>query len=255
MELDNHSIFFYLLIGLMAVGVLQSLFIGSLFFLKGSGERRANAFYGVLLITIGLTLLHNVFILTDFYKLYPRFNFLPIYYTLAFPILLFYYVKLTLYPAYKFRFSDIKHFILPVGQLVFFLVTFSRSTEIKSQVDRYFYNPFYGGFEQFLYLVGFFAYMYFAYRYIRRKRKQTQDKKHIKAIKYLNKLLQVLFLLFIVHTFMVVSDFISFEFFRVDLRDSKVYAGLGVFSFVALVYWLSIYGFQVLFWGRKVFGK
>ncbi|MEZ5041975.1 MAG: hypothetical protein R2828_18910 [Saprospiraceae bacterium] len=255
MELENHTIFFYLLQALMAIGVLQSLSIGCLFFFKGSGERRANAFYGLLLITIGLTLLHNIFILTDFYKSYPKFNFLPIYYTLTFPTLLFYYVKLTLYPAYKFKLTDLKHFILPGGQLIFFLFTFSRSVEVKSQVVRYFYNPFYGGFEQFLYLAGFFAYMYFAYRYIRKKQKQTKHHQQIKAIKYLNKLLQVLFFLFIVHSFVVVTDFISFEFFRVDLRAIKLYAGLGFFSFMALVYWLNIYGFQVLFWGRKVFGK
>ncbi|NRB52362.1 MAG: hypothetical protein HRU41_32175 [Saprospiraceae bacterium] len=255
MSFENHTIFFYILIALMTIGVLQSLFIGFLFFFKGSGERRANAFYGLLLITIGLTLLHNIFILTDFYHHYPQLNFLPIYYTLAFPTLLFYYVKLTLYPSYKFRLSDVKHFILPGGQLLFFLVTFSKSIEVRSQLDRYFYNPFYGGFEQFLYLGGFFAYMYFAYRYIRRRRKQVKDRRHIKAIKYLNKLLQILFLLFFVHAFMVISDFISFEFFQIDLRHSKVFAGLGIFSFVAVVYWLSIYGFQVLFWGRKVFGK
>lgn len=255
MFIEDHSLFFYILVSLMVIGVLQSLSIGSLFFFKGSGERRANAFYGLLLITIGLTLLHNVFIITDFYESYPRFNFLPIYYTLAFPTLLFYYVKLTLYPTYKFKLSDIKHFILPGGQLLFFLFLFSKSVEARSQVDREFYNPFYGGFEQFLYLLGFFAYMYFAYRYIRRRRKEIKHRKHIKAIKYLNKLLQILFFLFLVHAFMVTSDFISFEFFRVDLRASKIFAGLGIFSFVAIVYWLSIYGFQVLFWGRKVFRK
>lgn len=255
MSFEDHTIFFYVLVALMVIGVLQSLSIGFLFFLKGSGERRANAFYGLLLITIGLTLLHNVFIVTDFYKFYPRFNFLPIYYTLAFPTLLFYYVKLTLYPAYKFKLSDIKHFILPGLQFLFFLFLFSSSVEARSQVDRYFYNPFYGGFEQFLYLLGFFAYMYFAYRYIRRRRKEIKHKKHLKALKYLNKLLQILFLLFLVHAFMVTSDFISFEFFNVNLRASKIFAGLGIFSFVAIVYWLGIYGFQVLFWGRKVFIK
>jgi len=35
----------------------------------------------------------------------------------------------------------------------------------------------------------------------------------------------------------------------------KPYVALGMLSFAALGYWMGTYGFQVLFWGRKVFGK
>ena len=50
--MGSHTIWFYLLIAALLVGVLQSISVGGLFFLKQSGEKRANGFYGLLLITM-----------------------------------------------------------------------------------------------------------------------------------------------------------------------------------------------------------
>lgn len=120
LDIGDRSIFFYLLIILLGIAVGQCLSIGVLFFLKRSGSRQANAFYGLLLITFALTLLHNILDFSGVYERFPRVKFLPLYYTLAFPTLLFYHVKLSLYPAYELRVTDIKHFILPVLQFLFF---------------------------------------------------------------------------------------------------------------------------------------
>lgn len=244
---------FYLLIAVLALGVMQALVIGGLFFLRRWGEKRANLFFGLLLITFGLTLLHNIFNMTGFYAQFPSWYFLPIYYTLAFPTLLFYYVKLSLYPSYQLRWTDAKHFLLPVGQGLFFLVMFATNIEFKSQFGRHFYNPFYGAFEQFLYLLTFFAYMYFAFRYIRHKRKTVRDKIEAKKILYLRYLIQILFVLFCVHAIFVVWDFFTYEFLNINLRTVRPYAALGALSFAALIFWLGTYGVQVLLWGKRVF--
>ncbi|MBK8654343.1 MAG: hypothetical protein IPN20_10655 [Haliscomenobacter sp.] len=71
-------------------------------------------------------------------------------------------------------------------------------------------------------------------------------------VRYLSKLVQVLFILFCVHTVFVLTDFISYELMHINLRAVKPYAAFGILSFAALVLWLSTYGFQVLVWGRKV---
>lgn len=250
-----HSIFFYLLLLVMGAGVLHSLSVGSLFFLKKSGVKRSNINYGLLLMAMGLTLMHNILDITGFYTSFPQWKFLPLYYTLAFPVLLFYYVKLTLYPAYRLRWTDVKHFILPAGQFVFFVVMFAMPLEFKSKVDRQFWNPFFGALEQFFYLVTFFAYLYFAYRYIKHKRRTTSDSQASRQVLYLHILIQILFVLFLVHTIFVVTDFVAYNFLNINMRDSRVYAALMALSFTALVYWLGVYGFQVLFWGRRVFGR
>lgn len=251
-------ILYYLLLFVLVGIMLYGLGVGLLFFFKRSGEKRANVFFGLLIITFSLTLLHNILLFIDFFETYPEWKFLPIYFTLSFPPLLFYYVKLNCYPSYHLRWTDVKHFVLPVSQFLFFLFMFFTPVPFKIQYDRLFYNPFFGAFEHFLYLTTFFSYLYFAYRYVIQRRRQVRQKKdqslwQIKRIIYLEKLLQVLFVLFCIHTAFVIADFVSYEFFNINLRAFRPYAALGALSFAALILWLSIYGSQVLIWGRKVF--
>ncbi len=250
---EPHSWLYYLLLLALGAGVLGSVPIGGLYFFKRSGDWRANYFYGTLLICIGLTLLHNILYITSFYDHYPQHKFFPIYFTLAFPSLLFYYVKLNLYPTYRFRLSDIKHFLLPLAQWGFFWMVFFQPVDEKVNVGRYFYSPFYGGLEQAIYLTSFFAYLYFAYRYVLQRRREKLSGRQRKQVWYLSKLLKGLFILFGAHAVFVLADFFFYEFLAINLRSVKIYAGLGAMSFAALVYFMSAYGFQVLIWGRRVF--
>lgn len=244
--MGSHSLLYYLLLAILYSGVLQGILIGVAFMLlKKSGPKRANICFGLLLIAFGLTLLHNIFETKQVY-------FLPLYFTLTLPTLLFYYVKLNLYPNYRFQWTDIKHFILPIGQFIFFTVLFFSAVQSQHKPERHFYNPFYGGLEQATYLSLFFAYLYFSYRYILRKRSTIKAKEELKRILYLEKLIQILFILFCIHAGFVLSDFFLFEFFHINLRLNKFYVGLGALSFAALVFWLGIYGLQVLFWARKI---
>lgn len=255
MELGPHTIWFYVLIVALLAGVAQSVSVGGLFFLKSSGEKRANACYGALLIFMGLTLLHNVLLLSNVFVRHPQLQFLPIYFTLSFPPLLFYYVKLTLYPAYRLQRSDIKHFILPLGQWLFFIAIFFNLVTYKGTPGRYFYSPFYGALEHLLYIFTFFAYLYFAYRYIRHREREGRRSEVARQVFYLKTLVKFLFILFCIHTGFLVSDFIVYEVFDINLRAVKLFAGMGALSFAALVFWSGTYGFQVLLWGRRVFRR
>lgn len=250
---EPQSWLYYALLLILGVGVLGSVPMGFLYFFKRSGERRANYFYGILLICIGLTLLHNILFITGFYDHFPQYKFFPIYFTLAFPSLLFYHVKLNLYPQYRMRATDLKHFILPVLQWLFFWRIFLSDIEAKVDQGRDFYSFFYGGLEQALYLASFFAYLYFAYRYVWHRQRKKLDARERKKVWYLRKLVKGLFVLFCIHAAFVLIDFICYEFLYINLRTVKVYAGLGALSFAALVYFMCVYGFQVLFWGRRVF--
>jgi len=254
----DRSIFFYLLLFLLSAGVLQALSIGGLFFFKSSGDRRSNWCFGILLVTFGLTLLHNIFNFVGLYEQYPSLYFLPLYYTLSFPVFLFFHAKLSLYPSYQLRWTDVKHFLLPVGQFLFFLYVFLQPVSFKSELGRVYYNPFYGALEQGLYLLSFYAYLYFSHRYIRQRRLEAYAKRQTKELRkvlYLRTLIRVLLVLFIIHTVFVLTDFVFYEFLDINMRSVKPYVALGMLSFAALGYWMGTYGFQVLFWGRKVFGK
>lgn len=255
---EDRSIFFYLLLFLLLIGVVQALSVGGLFFFKRSGDWRSNYCFGCLLIAFGLTLTHNIFNFIELYEIWPSLKFLPLYYTLSFPALLFFHAKLSLYPSYRLRWTDAKHFVLPFGQAVFFLVLFLQPAAVKATMGRVFYNPFYGAFEQALYLLFFLAYLYFAHRYIRQRRLELQRKRQpreLRKVLYLRTLVRVLLLLFVIHAIFVVTDFVYFEFLEINLRAVKPYVALGMLSFAALGYWMGTYGFQVLVWGRRVFGK
>lgn len=250
--MNLETILYYLFLATMALSMAQGLFIGLLYFFRRTGERRANYFYGVLLLTFGATLAHNLMVLTGFFERHPQWYFLPIYFTLAFPPLLFYHVKLSLYPSYRFKPTDLKHFILPLMQFVFFVVMFFTDVAWKSQVGRRFFNPFFGALEQALYLGAFFAYLYFAWRYVKQKAQQLSHRTEARLTAYLRQFIRFFLLLFCVHVVFVVADFVCYEFFSINLRVVKPYAALGALSFAALLVWLGIYGFQVLWWGRKL---
>ncbi len=252
---QSHSIYFYLLMGVMSITVLISLTVGSLFFLKSTGSKRGNNFFGLLQIAFGLTLFHNILMLWGVFDAYPQWKFLPIYFTLTFPVFTFYYVKCTLYPQYRLKWSDFKHFLLPISQLIFFVLYFIRPVADKINGGRSFYNPFFGAFEQTIYILSFLGYLYFSDRYIRHRKSNVSQAVVQKQIWYLKKFVKVLLYLFLVHLGFIVIDYAGYEIFNINLQSSKPFAGMGAMSFTAMVIWLNIYGFQVLIWGRRIFPK
>ncbi len=242
---------FYLPIGLMAVSLLAAIGIGGLFFLKRSGELRANRLYGALLIAGGLTQLHFLLLFSGLALRRPELEFLPIYLTLWLPVLLFFHVKISLYPGYRFRIGDLKHFIFPVAQLLFF-ISIWLIPSFRIPEGRYFYSPFYGGLEQALYLIIWPAYIIFAYQYLRRRRAQLGRRTLPRLLWYLRKLLKGSMLFVIAYAILAVSDFVSFNYFFVDMRSQQWYAGAQSLSYTVLLLWLTVYGFQVLLWGRRL---
>jgi hypothetical protein len=65
----------------------------------------------------------------------------------------------------------------------------------------------------------------------------------------------VAFYVFCIHTFFVLSDFLSYQFWDINLRSVRVFAALGILSFAGILFWLGVYGFQILLWGRKVLNE
>lgn len=242
--MGTHSFYFYILMALLGLGVLQGLFMGLVFMVQRGIRARVNIYYGLLLVAFSLTLLHNIFLLGG---LDEYLNW-PIYFTLSFPPLLFYFVKLSLYPHYRLRLTDVKHFILPVGQFLFFIYVFVS----QPGLERHFLNPFYGALEQLLYLITFFFYLYSANKYIQHKSAHRGRNTDLRRVAYMQMLVYIFWVLFFVHTAFILTDFVSYEFFQVNLRSLKLYVGLGALSFAVLVYWLGIYGAQSLIWGKKI---
>ncbi|MEM9528542.1 MAG: hypothetical protein AAGA31_18150 [Bacteroidota bacterium] len=239
---------------LMAATLLAAIGIGGLFFLKRSGDARANRLYGLLLILGGLTQLHFALDFGGWLVEYPVLRFLPIYFSLWLPVLLFSHVKISLYPGYRFRWSDLKHLSLPIGQTIYFIIVFLFPV-FRHEEGRYFYNPFYGGLEQALFLAGWPLYVLFSALYLRRKRRQLGKRSMPRLIWYLRKLLKGCLLFILAYAILSGADFLAHKFHLANLRSQVWYAGIQALSFTILLLWLCVYGGQVLVWGRKLIAR
>ena len=235
----------------MAATVLAALVIGGLFFLKRSGEPRANRVYGAWLLLGGLTQLHFALDFAGYFKAYPALKYLPIYFSLWLPVMLFGYVKISLYPGYRLRGTDLKHLLLPVGQTLYFLAIWLLPA-LRHDEGRYFWNPFYGALEQGLFLAGWPLYTLFAALYLRQKRKQLAGRALPRLWWYLRKLMKGVLLFVLAYGILAVADFLAYKYHWGDLRSRSWYAGAQALSFTVLLLWLVVYGAQVLVWGRKL---
>lgn len=235
----------------MAVAIVAALSIGALFFLKQSGERRANRLYGTLLLLSGFTQLHFALDFGGWLETDPWLRYLPIYFSLWLPVLLFSHVKISLYPAYRFRLTDIKHLTLPIGQTLYFLLIWLVPA-FRHEAGRYFYNPFYGGLEQALFLMGWPLYVLFSVLYLRRKRALLNRRSLPRLLWYLRKLLKGVLLFILAYAILSIADVLALKYLFTDLGSRAWYVGTQALSFTVLLFWLCVYGGQVLVWGRAL---
>ena len=235
----------------MAATTLAALAVGGLYFTKRSGDKRASFLYGTLLLAGGLTQLHFLLEFAGYFARYPTLKYLPIYFSLWLPVLLFCYVKISLYPSYRFRWSDLKHLSLPIGQTLYFIIIWL-VPDYRHEAGRYFYNPFYGGLEQALFLAGWPLYVIFSWLYLRRYSRKSSARSMPRLIWYLRKLIKGCVFFMVAYTVLSLGDFVTFKYGLADLRSRVWYAGAQALSFTTLLLWLCVYGGQVLVWGRRL---
>lgn len=235
----------------MAATIVAAFAIGGLFFIKQSGDARANRLYGALLILGASTQLHFALDFGGYINRDPRLAYLPIYFSLWLPVLLFSHIKISLYPRYRFRWSDMKHLSLPIGQTIYFLCIWLFPS-FRHEGGRYFYNPFYGGIEQALFLAGWPLYVFFSVLYLRRKRGQLARRSLPRLLWYIRKLLKGVLLFILAYATLSVADVLAHKYLMTGLREQYWYAGAQALTFTVLLLWLCVYGVQVLIWGRRL---
>ncbi|MEO1261467.1 MAG: hypothetical protein AAFZ15_21870 [Bacteroidota bacterium] len=230
--------------------VLNSLVALGLVFRKNK-NKRADYFTAVLLIAFALTCLHHIFVLQNTYEEKPQWLFMPIYLTLSLGMTLFFSVKTRLFPHYRFVGSDLKHFVLPFGQWIYFIVLFfGYSIAHRQGLGRQFYSPFYGGLEMALYIGTFYIYLFGAYRYTQIKfstlRKNKEGGEPLFEALVMRRMLRVMIFLFWVNSAYIVVDFAMYELLQLDMHDFRGFTRFGDLSFVAMAGWAGLSGLQLL---------
>ena len=235
---------------LSAVIVLNGV-VAAVFLFRKNENKRADFYFAAFLLAFALTSLHHIFILKGVYAARPELLFLPVYFTLSLGMLLFYSVKLRLFPAYRFVGSDAKHFFLPAGQFLYFLSIFLlASVAFRAILGRKFYSPFYGGLEMALYIATFYAYQFGAYRYIRFKisalRKKQEGGQAMYESLVLRRMLRVMLILFWINSAYIVVDFVMYELLQLNMHNFRGFTRFGELSFAAMTGWAGLSGVQLL---------
>ncbi len=251
-----HHPLYYPLVALLALTSAAALLTAALLLLRRRQRAtpRAAGWMILLLAAVGGTQLHHLLSAVGAFQTYPRWEFFPLYLSLSIGPLLFFYVKCFLYPRYQARLTDSKHFLPGLGQLVYFAVSFLlfRSTGTEA-TGRYFYNPFYGGIEQGLFIVSLPFYLLFARRYVQVRIRQFRHRPRLpRSLWYLRKLLRITFYAWMVYAALALGDFLTLHFFTLNLRSLAWYTALQSLSFAGLTAWISVYGFQIAFWGGRL---
>lgn len=224
--------------------------IGFLF--RKNENKAADRCFAILLLAFALTTVHHVLDLEKVYESNPRLLFMPVYFTLAFGASLFFAVKMRLFPKYRFVGTDAKHLVLPIGQLLFFIILFAFfSPEFRlGEWNREFLNPFYGGLETGLYIATFYGYLFGAYRYTQFRiadlRKKREGGRPLFEAFVLRRMLRVMIILFWVNSAYIVGDFVMEVLLKIDMNDYRGFTRLGSMTFVAMAGWAALSGLQLL---------
>lgn len=250
-----YDIIRWLTILLLLGGVITGGILGLLNFPRRTTNRWQSILFSLLLIAYSLTLLDKLLVYSFFSQKHLKVAYLPIYLSFALGPLLFYYVKSRLYPInFKMKRADFKHFILPTVQFVLLCWVGIQNASIKSEFQSHFFSPFSGNFEKGVFIIQFFLYLYFSYRFIlhekhplsiqasrnRQSMSNTHFRRQVLVVSWLKRMVKALFILFGVHAFFILTDYFSYRLLDIDLQRKALFSAFYELSFAAMLYWLCL---------------
>ena len=236
---------------LLSACVLLNGISALLFIFRKNKNKKADYAFAAMLMAFSLTCLHHVFVLQGTYVQKTSLLFLPIYFTLTLGPALFYAVKLRIFANYKLTGLDTKHFILPIGQIIYFTILFFVfSPEFRQNLGRKFLSPFYGGLEMGLYIATFYVYLFAAYRYtqfrISALRKKKEGGQPLFEAFVLRRMLRIMIILFWINSAYITTDFVMYELLHLNMHNFRGFTRFGDLSFAAMAGWAGLSGTQLL---------
>ncbi len=231
----------YIVASLLAISSIAGLLGSFVSFFKQHDNWKATLTYCFLLLTFALGCADVFLLRTNIVGRFIHVYHLPLWYTLSFGPLLFYYVKFSLFPNYIFRGSDFKHLILPSLQ-VFSVLYFTFQVTLTDDVlwDN-FIRPIYGPIEYSLFLIFLFIYTSLSYRYIRYKialLRRRGTKEEINLANQLRRTVKYFAVLATIYSFFALTDFIAYQFFFINLYEVKGFSFFGDLAFSGMLFWL-----------------
>jgi hypothetical protein len=232
----------------MLLTVLQGFFVSVFSWLQKTETTTAKILFSSLITAFSLTLLNDLLLKFGVFHHHPKWLFLPIFFTYSFGPLLFFYVKASLYNAFRLHWKDIKHFMLPLAQIFFFCAMFFDAPEVKLHHWQNDFSIFYGTFAYPIYLLSFTIYAYFAYRFIKHKivamhQLKVTTEKEWRKVHRLRQVLKGWYILLLINSSFIIFNFITEYLFHYSLNTNKLYLFFNEMSMVAMSVWLAAYGY------------
>ncbi len=212
-ELRHLSRYDLIAAGLQAGLLTVTIATAIVYLVKRTGNRTANLFFVLLLTAFGLCVADLILEHLAVTARHPRLHYLPIWLTWTIGPSWFYYVKLSLFPAYRLRRTDLKHAVFPVSQVLYYVYCFVSGADGLRR-------PFLFGFaastfEEFIFLTSILGYLFGAYRYLRfRAREIGEDQLRwdywwVRQLRHIQRVLVVLLVFnftFVVYNFVVAQS-------------------------------------------------
>lgn len=237
-SLDNLiSIFF------TAGAISSSIFLG-ISLISRKARTRSTQFLGFLLILGALTVLNTLFANAGIYSRFKNLYFIPLYYTLSFGPLTYFYVKTKINPGFEFRKVHLLHAILPVAQATFYFAVGFRSYEFKSWLWQNVIAPWYQDAEGILFVLTFLAYIFVSRKEVLKERNEKQPLWKQQQKTWLLRFLHVFVILVAIEFAYGILSNLLWGAYEVNLYNIP-WASFPLDISKALVwYWVSFNGFQ-----------
>ena len=224
--------------------VVLSLVFG-LRLLFNKQRSRPALFFAVLLILGGLTHLNAVFANGGIYSRYQYLYFIPIFYTLSFGPLIWFFTLTILNRSREFKPMDLLHAILPAAQAIFFFSVGFRNAEFKSWLWQNVIDPWLQTTEGAIFLIGCTTYLILCLQMVNRHSKTAESEWQSHQMAWLKRFL-IFFLAFVGVQFVYdIADLVGWEIFGVNIYNIP-FADLPLnLSQSALWYWAAFTGYQI----------
>lgn len=200
------------------------------------------------LLFLSVTIGHEVFLQSGLYDRYTALRFLPLSLSLAVGPLFFYYVKARLYPQFRIRRKDSKHFLALLAQVsayvAMFLQPIHRKLDLWEGLYRYYVHPL----ENLLFIGSGWVYLFFAYRFIKYElAHKTTPQQELVALR-LKRTSKVLFLLLSFYAVYFIDDTIRRLLLLRAQTDLTWVSYISFTALLGMLAWLSLFAWLNEFW-------
>ncbi|MBP6185758.1 MAG: hypothetical protein KA479_12515 [Saprospiraceae bacterium] len=231
-----------------AAVILYGLLTASaMLYLSGRGHV-ALRMLAICLLLLCLTIGHEALLLAGWYDAHSFYRFWPASFSLAIGPVFFLYVKARLYPNFRLKWSDSKHFLGALAQasayIALFVQPLFRKEELWHGLYRYYIHPL----ENLLFVITGWIYLYFAYRFVKYELAVRQHPtSRLEALR-LKRTAKVQFLFLTFYAAYLIDDTIRRLLLLKAQTDLTWVSWFSFSALLGMLAWLSLFAWLSEYW-------